>query len=101
LLALALILEGRSRTEAAQMNGMDRQTLRDWVHRHNADGVSGLKSRVAVGPLPLLDEAQMTELRELVVSGRTRRSQGRTERIAGIRMGADRLTSADGARHAP
>jgi len=69
LLGLALILEGRSRTEAAQMNGMDRQTLRDWVHRYNADGVSGLKSRVGVGPRPLLNEAQMAELRDLVVSG--------------------------------
>ena len=39
LLALALILEGRSRTEAAEQSGMDRQTLRDWVHRYNEEGV--------------------------------------------------------------
>jgi transposase-like protein len=32
MLALAMVLEGRSRTEAAELNGMDRQTLRDWVH---------------------------------------------------------------------
>ena len=32
-LALALVLEGRSRTEAAEQSGMQRQTLRDWVHR--------------------------------------------------------------------
>ena len=32
LLALALVLEGCSRTEAAGSSGMDRQTLRDWVH---------------------------------------------------------------------
>ena len=38
LLALALVLEGRPRTEAAEQNGMDRQTLRDWVHRYNAAG---------------------------------------------------------------
>ena len=30
MLALALVLEGRTRTEAAQAAGMDRQTLRDW-----------------------------------------------------------------------
>ncbi len=30
LLAIALILEGRSRSEAAEQSGMDRQTLRDW-----------------------------------------------------------------------
>jgi hypothetical protein len=44
LLALALVLEGRSRIEAAKQNGMDRQTLSDWVHRYNATGVDGLKS---------------------------------------------------------
>src|SRR3546814_178849 len=33
LLALALVLEGHSRTEAARLSGMDRQTLRDWVDR--------------------------------------------------------------------
>jgi hypothetical protein len=31
LLAIALVLEGTSRTEAARITGMDRQTLRDWV----------------------------------------------------------------------
>ncbi len=35
ILALALVLEGRPRTEAANLNGMDRQTLSDWVHRYN------------------------------------------------------------------
>ena len=28
---------------AAELNGMDRQTLRDWVHRYNALGSSGLE----------------------------------------------------------
>jgi len=69
LMALALILEGKSRTEAAQQSGMERQTLRDWVHRYNAEGVAGLSSRVDPGPTPLLNEAQMAELRELVVNG--------------------------------
>ena len=35
MLALALVLEGASREEAARAAGMDRQTLRDWVHRYN------------------------------------------------------------------
>src|SRR4051794_24986995 len=38
MLALALVLEGASREEAARHAGMDRQTLRDWVHRYNAGG---------------------------------------------------------------
>jgi len=36
MLALALVLEGSSREDAARAAGMDRQTLRDWVHRYNA-----------------------------------------------------------------
>jgi transposase len=45
LLALALVLEGAPRAEAATCNGMDRQTLRDWVHRYNDGGVDALKNR--------------------------------------------------------
>ena len=69
LLALALVLDGHSRTEAAMLNGMDRQTLRDWVHRYNAEGVEGLKSRLSPGRAPALTQAQMAELRELVIQG--------------------------------
>ena len=69
LLALALVLEGRPRSEAAALNGMDRQTLRDWVHRYNAEGIEGLKSRRPVGRAPALTEQQKAELRELVVNG--------------------------------
>ena len=35
MLSLALVLEGRSRDEAARSCGMERQTLRDWAHRYN------------------------------------------------------------------
>ena len=69
LLAIALILEGHSREEAARLNGMDRQTLRDWAHRYNADGVAGLSSRRSPGRPPALDEARMEELRCLVLEG--------------------------------
>src|SRR5664279_374416 len=69
LLALALVLDGRPRSEAAALNGMDRQTLRDWVHRYNADGVEGLKSRRPPGRVPALTEQQKAELRELVIKG--------------------------------
>jgi transposase len=69
MLALAMVLEGRPRSEAAQQNGMDGQTLRDWVHRYNAAGVDGLKSLQSPGPPPALTAAQMAELRSLVVDG--------------------------------
>jgi len=69
LMALALILEGQSRSEAAQQSGMERQTLRDWVHRYNAEGVAGLFSRVGAGPAPRLTEAQLAAFRDLVIAG--------------------------------
>ncbi len=69
LLAIAIILDGSSRLDAARQAGMDRQTLRDWVHRYNEDGVDGLLSRQAPGPAPKLTKAQMDELRDLVLKG--------------------------------
>jgi transposase len=69
LLALALLLEGHSRTAAAEMNAMTRQTLRDWVHRYNDEGVAGLRSRTGPGRTPVLTEAQMAELKEIVIKG--------------------------------
>ena len=42
LLAIALVLDGRTRTEAARSCGMDRQILRDWVIRYNEQGIDGL-----------------------------------------------------------
>lgn len=69
LLAVAMVLEGRSREEAASLNGMTRQTLRDWVHRYNAEGVAGLRSRTSPGRPPILTETQREELREIVLEG--------------------------------
>jgi transposase len=69
LLAIAMVLDGATRLEAARQTAMDRQTLRDWVHRYNETGIAGLLSRLAPGPTPKLTEAQMAELRELVVAG--------------------------------
>jgi transposase len=69
ILALAMVLEGRSRTEAAELNGMDRQTLRDWVHRYNEAGIGGLKSRRHPGRAPLLTPLQKAKLLDLVIAG--------------------------------
>jgi len=66
LLALALILEGASRSEAARLAGMDRQSLRDWVHRYNAEGIAGLCDRPRTGRKPLLNEDQLAGLGKMV-----------------------------------
>jgi transposase len=69
LLAIALVLEGMPRRQAAERCGMDRQTLRDWVHRYNEGGVAGLRSRPSPGRAPLLTPEQKAGLRALVVAG--------------------------------
>jgi transposase len=69
LLAIAMVLDGASRLAAARQSGMDRQTLRDWVHRYNEVGIAGLASRKPPGAVAKLTQTQMAELREWVVCG--------------------------------
>lgn len=69
MLAIALVLEGADRTTSAQTCGMDRQTLRDWVHRYNTEGIDGLSNRYSAGPTPLLNAEQKAELAQMVRDG--------------------------------
>ena len=70
LLALGMILEGFTRAEAASATGMDRQTLRDWVHRYNEDGVPGLSNQPhAGGPEPKLNPEEKEQLAAWVRQG--------------------------------
>jgi transposase len=63
------VLEGASREDAARAAGMDRQTLRDWVHRYNAEGLAGLHDRPRSGRPPRLTPEQMGELENVVEQG--------------------------------
>jgi len=76
LLSLAAVLDGMSRTEAACMGGMDRQTLRDWVHRFNEHGPDGLKDAWSKGNPPRLSANQQAELALLVEAGPDRAVHG-------------------------
>ena len=69
MLALALVLEGSSREEAARAAGMARQTLRDWAHRYNAEGLTGLHDRPRPGRKPRLTPEQAAELATTVERG--------------------------------
>lgn len=69
LIALANALEGMDRATAARLAGMDRQTLRDWVHRYNAEGLAGLSNRPLPGRVPKLTEGQMASLKAIVLRG--------------------------------
>ena len=69
LLALANALDGMCRDEAARAAGMDRQTLRDWVRRYNAEGVEGLRDRPRSGRPCALDEGRQAALKGLILRG--------------------------------
>ena len=69
MLAIALVLEGIDRRMAAQSCGMDRQTLRDWVHRTNAECLARLVNRKARGRRRYLNDEQRAELARLVEAG--------------------------------
>ena len=96
LLALAAIGEGKSRDEAARLCGMDRQTLRDWVHRFNASGPDGLIDRKPPGGRPKLSAELKAALRQLVEAGPDRERAGVArwrcvdlKRVLGERFGVD------------
>jgi transposase len=69
MLALAMVLDGADRRSAAEACGMDRHTLRDWVHRYNAEGLDGLHDVKTAGPKPKLTAEQQAELTKLVETG--------------------------------
>jgi transposase len=69
LLALAAVGDGMSREAAARIGGMDRQTLRDWVHAFNAQGPDGLINAKPPGAKPKLSRAQRAEVARIVEAG--------------------------------
>ncbi len=69
LMALAAVADGKRRAEAAAIGLMDRQTLRDWVIRFNAEGAEGLIDKTSPGRPPKLTPAQKQELRQVVEEG--------------------------------
>src|SRR6201986_5048153 len=76
LLSLAGVRDGMDRGAAARIGGMDRQTLRDWVHRFNASGPEGLLDNWTEGPKPRLSEEQLAQLAKIVEAGPDREKDG-------------------------
>ncbi len=71
LLAIATILDGSSRNDAALVGGVTRQIVRDWVVRFNAEGPDGLITRKAPGPTTILNNSRRRALEEIIVTGPT------------------------------
>src|SRR5918997_1657460 len=78
LLSIAAVLDGMNGTEAARIGGMDRQTLRDWVHRFNERGPDGLRDAWSKGNPPRLCAEQQAELAQMVETGPDRAVHGVT-----------------------
>ncbi len=69
LLALASIYDGAKRIEAAEIGGVTRQIVRDWVVRFNAEGPEGLRDRKAPGQKPRLADEHRAALARMVEDG--------------------------------
>jgi transposase len=93
LLSIAAIQDGMSRKDAARIGGMDRQTLRDWVHRYNEQGSEGLKDRWRREAPRRLTGEQLAELAQIVETGPDREKDGvvRWRRVDLKRVVADRF----------
>src|SRR5277367_5386 len=76
LLSLAAVRDGMDRGSAAKIGGMDRQTLRDWVHRFNGSGLEGLVDNWTEGPKPRLSADQLAELAQMIEAGPDREKDG-------------------------
>ena len=76
LLSQAAVLDCMNRTDAARIGGMDRQTLRDWVHRFNNQGPDGLCDVHAGGVEPRLSADKLAELAAVVEAGPDREKDG-------------------------
>lgn len=69
ILAMAMVVEGHPRALAAKAGAMDRQTLRDWVHRYNTEGLAGLVDQPRSGRPAKLSDAQLNQLAQWVNEG--------------------------------
>jgi transposase len=69
LLAIARILDGGSRSEAAGIAGVTLQIIRDWVLRYNEGGVAGLATRKAPGPRTILHDGHRHALAKVIETG--------------------------------
>ncbi|MDX8481537.1 IS630 family transposase [Mesorhizobium sp. VK24D] len=105
-MSIAAVLDGMSRADAARIGGMDRQTLRDWVHRFNTAGPDGLLDQWSPGPPSRLSPVQQAELAVIVETGPDRAADGVVrwrridlkrvirERFGGLRRALCRETAA-------
>jgi transposase len=69
LLALAVIYDGGTRSEAAKLGGVGLQIVRDWVVRFNTRGPDGLLDGKSPGQPSKLNDAQRQAVARMIESG--------------------------------
>ena len=94
LLSLAAVRDGIDRGSAAKIGGMDRQTLRDWVHRFNASGPEGLIDNWTEGPKPRLSAEQLAQFAQIVEAGPDREKEGSCAGVGSISSASSPRSSA-------
>jgi putative transposase len=67
--ALLLVSRGNRETDVAQVVGVGRRTLQDWIHRYRRKGIPALTKGPFKGAKPRLTDAQKAELSRIIAAG--------------------------------
>ena len=71
--------EGRSSAAVAEQLGCNEVSVNDWLRRYQAEGIEGLKTRSGRGRKPILNEADLVKVKEVVAEHRQKLSVAREE----------------------
>lgn len=66
---LLLVNRGFRETDAADIIGVGRRTLQDWIHRYRYNGIAGLDKGPYLGGKSKLSDEQKSELVEIIAAG--------------------------------
>jgi transposase len=69
MLAIANVMDGMKREDAAKQAGMTRSRLHIWITRYNENSIAGLRDKPKGHPPRRLTEIQEQEVRDLVIKG--------------------------------
>jgi len=67
--ALLLVSQGNRETDVAQVIGVGRRTLQDWIHRYRARKILGLAKGPFKGTKSRLADEQKAELSRIIAAG--------------------------------
>jgi transposase len=67
--ALLLVSRGNRESDVAEVVGVGRRTLQDWIHRYRANGIPGLAKGPFKGAKSRLTDEQKAELSRIIAAG--------------------------------